>query len=202
EALRLLLTEPRRRLLDEAFHQLFVVLGRSFSEEVADPEKRARIALKPGGACMLCQQLEQLIEQAPTRHAILQPRLIRRQHEEHLVDQELSVVRVVRAAEAEQQIDLVDPGEVPSISAAVLLTAHTIGLVVWAYTIEEPLDIEPLHQPGVGSKDLVQGLLRRLEHHIRSRTRDAQMNDARQRIGRALQRKNAARILINEERFV
>ena len=49
---------------------------------------------------LVVERVEELVEEAPPPHAVAQAGLIGGEHEEHLLHEELRVVRVVSAAEA------------------------------------------------------------------------------------------------------
>ena len=91
---------------------------------------------------MLVDEQQQLVEQAAMRHALPEPRLVGGQHEQHLVDEELRIIGIARAAEAEQQVDLVDAGKIAGIGAAIDLAADAVGLVVGPHAEEEAVDVE------------------------------------------------------------
>src|SRR5688572_32673441 len=107
-----------------------MMLRGGLAVEVADLEEGAGAALEPIGARMRAGEGEQLVEQAAMRHAIAETRLIGGQHEQHLVDEKLRVIGIASAAEAKQQIDLIDAGKIAGIGAAINLAPHAIGLVV------------------------------------------------------------------------
>src|SRR5688572_4711737 len=110
--------------------------------EVADFEEGAGAALEPIGSRMGASEGEQLVEQAAMRHAIAQTRLIGGEHEQHLVNEKLRVIRIAGAAEAKQQINLVDAGKIAGIGAAINLAADAIGLVVRPNAEEEAVDVK------------------------------------------------------------
>ena len=71
-----LLVEIGRGSLDEPPDQTIVVLCRRLPEQIADLEVRARVLLKPIREFMVVGKGQQLIQQAGSRHAVAQPRLI------------------------------------------------------------------------------------------------------------------------------
>ena len=103
-----------------------MVLCRGLPEQVTDLKIRLGVLLEPILLMIIADKREQLIQQAGARHAVAQPRLIGGQHEQHFVDQQLRIVRVVGAAQAEEQVDLVDAGKVPGVGTAILLPADAI----------------------------------------------------------------------------
>src|SRR5918997_705939 len=107
-----------------------MVLRGGLAVEVAEFEEGAIAALEPIGARMHGSEAEQLVEQAAMRHAIAKTRLIGGEHEQHLVDEQLRVIGIASAAEAKQQIDLIDAGKIAGIGAAINLAADAVGLVV------------------------------------------------------------------------
>src|SRR5688500_16548343 len=106
------------------------MLRGGLAEQVADFEEGAGAALEPIGSRMRASEGEQLVEQAAMRHAIAEARLVGGEHEQHLVDEKLRVIRIASAAEAKQQIDLVDAGKIAGVGAAIDLAADAVGLVV------------------------------------------------------------------------
>src|ERR1700733_586071 len=197
-----LLVEIGRWTLDEAPHQTIVVLCRRLAEQVADLEVSAGVLLKPIRMLVVVDKGQQLIQQARSRHTVAQPRLIGRQHEQHFVDQQLCIIGVVGAAQPQEQVDLVDTGKVPGVCTTIFLPADTVRLVVRPHRIEKPVDIQLVHQPVVESYDIAKRLLRGIKHDVRHGTGDSEMDDTRERIRRALQRKNSARVLVDEQEFI
>ena len=122
-----------------------VMLRRGLPEQIAHLEIGPGVLLKPIRSGVLVDKGQQFVQQAGARHAVAQPRLVGRQHEQHLVHQQLRVVRIVGAAQPEQQVDFVDAGEIAGIGAAVFLSTDAIRLVVRPHRVEEPLDVELRH---------------------------------------------------------
>ena len=180
--------EARRGSLDEPLHEQVMVLHGRLSEQAAHLEERGGVGLKPVLARTRVDHREELVHQAAVGHARAQARLILGQHEQHLVDEQLRVVRIAGPAQAEQEIEFVDAGEVPGVGAAILLPAHPVGLVVRPHAIEEPLHVESREQALVEAQHAVQRLPGRFEQNVGDRARDAERYDAPQRIRGTLQR--------------
>ena len=106
------------------------------------------------------------------------------------------------AAQAQQQVDFIDAGKISGVCSAILLAADTIGLVVRPHRVEKPVDVQLLHQPLVEAYDIAERLLRGIEHDVRHGAGDSEMHDTGERIRRALQRQNSARVLVNEQEFI
>jgi hypothetical protein len=94
------LRQFRRRLFDEPLHQRVVMLGGVPAEQIADLQVGEGIPAEPVGAGMFVHQFQQFIQQAGVSHAFAQAQLVRGQHEGHLVDQQVGVVRIIGAAQA------------------------------------------------------------------------------------------------------
>ena len=174
------LVERLRRRLDEPRNELVVVLRRDPAVRLADPEEGGRVPLEPVTAAARLERVEELVEEAPTPHAVPQARLVGREHEEHLVHEELRVVRIVSATEAEQQVDLVDAREVTRIRAPVLRAADAVGLVVGTNAVEEPVDVELGEEDVVEGAHVIEGAARILEQGLGDRVGDAEGRDAGQ----------------------
>src|SRR5262245_20439620 len=106
------------------------MLSRHPAVLIADAEERDDVPPEPFRLSAPGERIEELVEEARAPEAISEARLVLGPHEEHLVDEELRVVRVVPSTQPEQQVDLVDAGEVAGVRAAVLQTADAIRLVV------------------------------------------------------------------------
>ena len=144
------LLEPLRRRLDEPRDELVVVLRGDAPVLRADAQEGRGVASEPLGAGALVDRVEELIEEAPTTQTVAQALLVGGVQEEHLLHEQLRVVRVVPAAEAQQQVDLVDPGEVAGVRSPVFLAPDAIGLVVGTDAVEEAVDVE------LGEEDVVE----------------------------------------------
>ena len=136
------LVQRVRRRRDEPRDELVVVLRGDAAVRLAHADECARVAPEPLPVAALVRRVEELVEEAPPAHAVAQARLVLGTHEQHLLDEELRVVRVVPAAEPEEQVDLVDAREVAGVRAAVLLAPDAVGLVVGAHAVEEAVDVE------------------------------------------------------------
>ena len=158
--LEVALVERLRRLLDEPRDELVVVLRGDLAVLLAHAKERRGVALEPLRAAALVERVEELVEEASAPQAVAQALLVLRTHEEHLVDEELRVVRVVPATEAEEQIDLVDAREVARIRAAVLLTTHAVRLVVGPNAVEEAVDVELGEEHVVERPDVLERVAR------------------------------------------
>ena len=99
--------------------------------------------------------------------AVPQALLVLGPHEEHLLDQELRVVRVVPAAEPEQEVDLVDAGEVAGVRPAVLLAPDAVRLVVRPHAVEEAIDVELGEEHVVEAPDVLERVARVVEERLR-----------------------------------
>ena len=104
---------------------------------VAHAQERRGVRRNHSVSPLDAERVEELVEEAPAAQAVPQALLVLRGHEEHLLHEELRVVRVVPATQPEQQVDLVDAGEVAGVCAAVLLPPYAVRLVVRAHAVEE-----------------------------------------------------------------
>ena len=146
--------------------------------------------------------VEKLVEEAPPPHAVAQARLIRREHEEHLLDQELRVVRIVAAAEAEEQVDLVDAREVARVRAAILLPADAVRLVVRPHAVEEAVDVELGEQHVVERSHVLERAARVVEQRLGDRMGDPDGRNPHQCVGRAHIGEDPASVVVEEEELV
>ena len=122
-------------------------------------------------------RFEELVEEAPPAHAVAQARLVLGTHEQHLLDEELRVVRVVPAAEPEEQVDLVDAREVAGVRAAVLLAPDAVGLVVGAHAVEEAVDVELGEEHVVEPRHVLERSARVVEERLGDAVRDPDRRD-------------------------
>ncbi len=151
---------------------------------------------------MLRGEKQQLVEQAPVGHAVAKPSLVRRQHEEHLVDEETRVIGVARAAEPEQEVDLVDAREVAGVGTAIDLTADVIGFVVGPHAIEEAVDVEIGEEPIVCADDVARPSFAASKRTSATGLDTPSGTIAGERVGGTLKTQNAAGVLVDEQELI
>ena len=119
-----------------------MVLYRRPSMGIADLQEYRRILAKPGRLRVCFEILQEAVEQTLAPHAVAQHELVLRPHEQELVDEKLRVIRIVRTAQPEQQVDDIDACEVPRVRAAVFVQAHLVGFVIGPHAVEKTINIE------------------------------------------------------------
>ena len=85
----------------EVIDQLLVVLYGYLTMGMTNRQEDFQVFLKPVLSAMLVDVIQETVHQALPPHAVTQGKLIFRTHKQKLVDQQLRVVGVVRAAQTE-----------------------------------------------------------------------------------------------------
>ncbi len=169
---------------------------------LADGDESRGVAPEPGLFLRLWRAFKKNREEIPPPHGVAQGRLILRPHEQHLVDEKLRIIGIVRLAKPRQEIDLVDAGEIAGVCAAIFLAPDPIGLVIGSDAVEEAVRVEFRVENIVPARDVVQGRQRVFEQRLRHGVRDAERHDAHKRVGGPLVSEDAARVVVKEQFFV
>ena len=189
------------RLLYESANQLIVMLFCRLTVCVADLQEGRHVGLKPFIRCVCVHVFEESRQQALASHTISKARLILRHHVQELVDEQLRIRNIIRVAQPQQHVDLVDAGEIARIRPAIFVQPNPVWFVIGPNAVEKSISIEQAKQLPIDTKNIVQRIFCNSEQVQCHRMGNAQRQYSYQGIGRALERKNRACIVFQKYPF-
>lgn len=131
-----------------------------------------------------------------------QPRLVLGGHVRVLLHHYVLVEGIPRGRQSQQDVELVDRGEITGVRATVFGVAHAISFEIRAHVEEEPLHVQRIGERPVEPKHIFQRRSRRLQQIRRKRARHPDRHNAANGLGGALVSEDGQPVVGQEDSLV